>query len=48
MTNLTNKLSSYTSDAIAHANRSYFCLLTDCTPAEIEYNQVVVSCQERE
>ncbi len=42
MTNPTNQLPSYDSDAIAKANSTYFCLSTGHTPTEIEYNQVVV------
>ncbi len=47
MTNTANQLSSYDSDTIAQANSSYFCLSTDCTPAEIERNQVVVKQEKR-
>ncbi len=47
MTNPTNPLPPYDSDAIAQANSGYFCLPMGRTPAAIEHNQVVVKKEKR-
>ncbi len=46
MSNPANQLPSYESDTIVQAN-SNICLLMDCNPMEIKYNQVVVKKENR-